>query len=367
MLIGADEAFNHQAPLPHAVVASSDPAWRERYWISLQDTVRQHTMLTCGLGKYPNQNVLEGFVCVVHDGVQRNVRMSQAIAGRPDSMSVGPWHIEIVKPFEELRLVLDENPSGIALNVTWHGEMTPSLEDRHFEVSRGRIVHDLVRYVQHGRASGTVQTPTASLTLDAAEWWGERDHSWGVRPIPAGPGAPPGVPPEWRFLMFLPVQFETFAVHIYLYETADGRPLHLSAAICGRQGEPLRSDVVVGIHHDLTWDEQAPVLTLVGGGVRLELASGEVLDIDLNARPARAYLRGGGYQLDHGQWKGEEHLEHDVYDQSDADVIRKIVMASSDHFLEATCRGERGFGIMEYVVRRSHQRYGGAATPSARS
>jgi hypothetical protein len=56
------EYFHHQAALPHAMVGSSDPSWRERYWISIQDTENRDTVLTCGIGQYPNQDVQEAFV-----------------------------------------------------------------------------------------------------------------------------------------------------------------------------------------------------------------------------------------------------------------------------------------------------------------
>jgi hypothetical protein len=44
------------------MVGSSDPSWRERYWISIQDTENRDTVLTCGIGQYPNQDVQEAFV-----------------------------------------------------------------------------------------------------------------------------------------------------------------------------------------------------------------------------------------------------------------------------------------------------------------
>ena len=34
MLTPPDEHFTHQVPLAHAMVGSSDPGWRERYWVS---------------------------------------------------------------------------------------------------------------------------------------------------------------------------------------------------------------------------------------------------------------------------------------------------------------------------------------------
>jgi hypothetical protein len=55
LLTPPDEYFTHQVAYPHAMVGSSDPAWRERYWISIQDTAGKDTVPTLGLGQYPNQ------------------------------------------------------------------------------------------------------------------------------------------------------------------------------------------------------------------------------------------------------------------------------------------------------------------------
>jgi hypothetical protein len=71
-LSGADEYFTHQTALPHTMVATSDPSWRERYWVSFQDTGSGDTVLTLGLGRYPNQDVMEAFVCLSRAGRQTN-------------------------------------------------------------------------------------------------------------------------------------------------------------------------------------------------------------------------------------------------------------------------------------------------------
>ena len=57
MLTPPDESFTHQASVPHAMVGSSDPSWRERYWVSLQDVESGDTVLSFGLGHYPNQDL----------------------------------------------------------------------------------------------------------------------------------------------------------------------------------------------------------------------------------------------------------------------------------------------------------------------
>ena len=70
LLTPPDEYFTHQVAYPHAVVGTSDPSWRERYWLSMQNTETKDVVLTCGIGHYPNQNVQEAFAVVSMPGVR---------------------------------------------------------------------------------------------------------------------------------------------------------------------------------------------------------------------------------------------------------------------------------------------------------
>lgn len=133
-----DEYFTHQVAYPHAMVGSSDPSWRERCWISIQDTVGKDTVLTLGLGQYPNQDVQEGFAVLSTGGRQHNLRVARALSPHNDRMHVGPLRVEVVKPFEKLRFILDENASGLAFDITWISTFEPLLEGRHFQISRSR-------------------------------------------------------------------------------------------------------------------------------------------------------------------------------------------------------------------------------------
>lgn len=369
-LSGSDETFTHQVSYPHAIVGSSDPSWRERYWISLQDTRNLDTVLTLGLGHYPNQDVQEGFAVLSHRGVQRNVRLSRTLSPHNDRMQIGPLHVELVRPYRELRFVLDDNPSGLAFDITWTSDLEPVLESRHSQVSRNRVVHDAIRYVQLGRAAGTISSPDGTLELAPVTWWGERDHSWGTRPLPRAAGAPPGARPEWRMLMFCPVQFADFGVHIYLYEAEPGRPLHLSAGLCHRFGADVADDPVIDVQHDLTWVAGEPAVTLSGGEIRVTLTSGRTLALRLRAQPGRAHLRGGGYEgwdgWFQGHWKGESTLEHDVWDLTDRDQFYRYAKAGSDHLIEVEHDGQTGYGIMEYIVLPGYDRYQDAL-PAPRS
>lgn len=361
-LLGSDESFRHQVALPHALVGSSDPSWRERYWISFQDVVRRDLVFSCGFGQYPNQNVQEAFVVVSDGHRQRNLRLARALSSDPERLRIGPLSIEVVRPFEELRLVLEDNPSGIAFDVRWLGRLDPILEERHFEISGTRVTHDAIRYVQHGRAQGTLTSPDGSRELDPATWWTERDHSWGTRPLPRSAGAPPGARPHWRFLAFCPIQFDDFGFHLYLYEGSDGRIQHLSAGLARPLGSTRPEfPPVVNVTHDLEWATGSQTVTLRGGVIRLELADGQTLRFELKAASARAHLRGGGYEgwngWLQGHWKGEDSLEHEVWDLDDPANAYRYAKAGNDHLVEVTHGDRVGHGIIEYMVLQGHERY----------
>ena len=363
-LTAPDEFFNHQVAYPHAVVSNSDPAWRERYWISLHDVVQRNFILSAGFGKYPNQDVMEAFVIVQHGSTQRNLRLSRQLTPGSDQMAVGCFSVEVVEPLKTLRFRLGANPSGILADFTWHASMPAMLEHKHFEVSRTRVSHDLIRYVQLGRISGQASTPEGQFVFTPESTWAERDHSWGVRPMAPVAGEPPVASVAWNFLAFCPLQFSTFALHFYLFESQQGRPTHLSACMVHADGKPAQQ--INWLDHDLEWVADAPVKTLKGGRVTLHFDDGRPLLVELSALPPRVYLRGGGYGVDQGRWKGETHLEHEAWDLSVAADLKGYAASSADHMLEARCAGESGFGIIEYMVRRGHQRYGGGgARPAA--
>ncbi len=361
MLTPPDELMGHQVSFPHAVVGSSDPSWRERYWVSFQDVDGGETVLTLGLGKYPNHDVMEGFACVAFDGRQHNVRLSRRLGADSHVLRVGPLSAEVLDPFRHLRFVLDDNDSGIAFEIDWTSAFTPFLEDRHIETSGPRITHDLIRYVQVGRAAGSLRVGSTDLDLAPATWWGERDHSWGVRPLPAAPGAPPSGRPDWRFLLFLPIQFADYGFHLYLFEDGEGHPTHRSCGFMAHDEGPGR-ERLARLTHDLSWEVGAATPTLVGGTVDVELIGGRRLRLDLEARPGRVFLRGGGYGgyegWYQGHWKGELDLVHEVWDLADVDAQRARGAYSADHLVRVTADGETGHGIAEYMVLPGHHRYG---------
>lgn len=372
MFLGAaDEYFTHQTALPHAMVATSDPSWRERYWVSFQDTVSGETVLSLGIGRYPNQDVMEAFACLSDGERQTNVRLSRSLLPDSHGIQVGPMSCEIVEPLQQLRFALGDNDSGLSFELTFDATFEPILEGKFFQVSRARTTYDAIRYVQHGRASGVICTPDGErIEVTPDRWWAERDHSWGTRPLPRADGQPPGERPEWRFLLFAPLQLPDFGLHVYLQESEPGKPVHLSAGLTGSPGVGGTDPVIVGVEHDLEWETGAAAPTLVGGNLSLLLLGGDRIDLTLAARPGRAHLRGGGYEgwngWKQGHWRGDLTAEHDQWDLSDRANFYRYAKAGSDHLVDVRHGDQIGHGIIEYMVLPG---YGGyqAALPPPRS
>lgn len=108
-----DDQFTHQVPLTHDSVSVSDPNWRERMWISAQDTTHKELLVECGMGHYPNRDVQEAWASVATPERQINFRATRRL--RPDFavMAVGPFRIEVIEPLRILHLVLEGNESGL--------------------------------------------------------------------------------------------------------------------------------------------------------------------------------------------------------------------------------------------------------------
>ncbi|GAA10564.1 hypothetical protein [Gordonia alkanivorans] len=364
----ADEYFTHQTALTHAMVATSDPSWRERYWVSFQDTESGDTVLTLGLGRYPNQDVMEAFACFSSGERQTNLRLSRTLLPDSHGMTVGPLSCEIVEPLAQLRFTLDDNDSGLRFDITFEATFEPMLEGRFFQISRARATYDAIRYVQHGRARGWIVTPDGRrIEVTPDRWWAERDHSWGTRPLPRAEGQPPGERPEWKMLMFAPLQLPDLAVHMYLQESRPGEPVHLSASAIRPPGDNRELPPIVAVDHDLKWAEDAAAPTLLGGRVVLTLLGGETTELEITACKGRAHLRGGGYEgwngWRQGQWRGELTAEHDEWDLTDRDNFYRYAKAGSDHLVEVRHGDDVGYGVIEYMVLPGYGRYEEALPP----
>jgi len=180
-LTDSDEFLNHQIVNTHAVVGSADRAWTEKVWFML---ARKDGAMAAsfGLGKYANRGVLDGFAGVQVGTTQRTLRASRVLAPRLEYMDVGPLAYQIVEPFKQVRITCAENAAQpVSFDLTFHATMPAFFENRDVVIAGGRTASDVIRYHQPGNVSGWIEIEGERIAIDADDWFGFRDHSWGVR------------------------------------------------------------------------------------------------------------------------------------------------------------------------------------------
>ncbi|MXY73264.1 MAG: hypothetical protein F4Y97_09575, partial [Dehalococcoidia bacterium] len=152
MLIKADEYPFHQIAESFAAVHTSDKHWNDGHYICLCD-MDGNVSLVSTVRLYQNTNVLDGFVCIRHEGMQYNIRVSRQL--RPDfEYRVGPLRVELVEPMKAIRLVLEPNDYGISCDIVCHTVGRPY----HGPLSTNRIdgwlLMERMTYEVAGRAEG---------------------------------------------------------------------------------------------------------------------------------------------------------------------------------------------------------------------
>jgi hypothetical protein len=230
-LVPADEYFTHQTVATFASVASSDPGWTEKVWMTVH--LRDGSLQACfGLGKYTNRGVYDTAGGVSRGTDQWTVRASRTLSAEPNGASAGPLHYEVVEPLKSVRAVLEPNEhAAVSFDLTWQGATPPSLEIPWPERSADgyRITHDTLRYHQMGTAAGWIEVDGVRTQVTPDNSFSVRDHSWGIRPdvgLPT-PGLPRGPRPHRALVTWAPM---------LLYRD-DGTPYSLFAFLQRREGD----------------------------------------------------------------------------------------------------------------------------------
>jgi hypothetical protein len=104
-LVGADEGLNHQIIDTFATLSESDLTWTEKIWGSIAK-LDASMQVDCGLGKYQNRGIIDGFGGVSRGREQWTVRASRELRSAPEELAIGPVRYEIVEPLEQVRFVL---------------------------------------------------------------------------------------------------------------------------------------------------------------------------------------------------------------------------------------------------------------------
>ena len=293
-LTPADEGFVHQLPEPLRVVSTEHHHWRESYFFVTHDQHVDSDVVVVAMATYPARASLDALVLGRVDGDLLFAHHQRPAGDDPHDTAVGAVTVEVVRPFEELRLTVAPH-DGFEADLTFRARTAPyGLRRGQLRDGEGSLLWDQSHMIQSGTFEGHYRRGGKSVVVD--RWLGQRDHSWGVRDH--------GRIPMW---MWLAVQLPDGMLGVWHWELADGSRVFTDGCWASAGGgAPVP---VVDFHHDLRWtgEEGAPVswgvdgATVAGlaGTVVFELAGGSRVALSAHGRWCAPYrpFYGGGQHL----------------------------------------------------------------------
>ena len=335
MLTALDETLHHQVPLTFDHVMTSDHRFYDR---QLMGGFRRDGSLAflAAITFFKNMNVAEGFVMIQRDSAQQyNVRLTKQLRPLPvdGSTKVGPLRLEIVRPFEELRFTLEVGDHPIALDITYRNILPAHLEAAHFSRLDGRMDSDYMRYHQLGTISGSLTVE--GVKYEADNWYGWRDHSWGVRPNVGGYEPSTGTKTvggvsaasrtggKGLFMFYLGFWNGREGGSFSVIEDGDGGRVYTNGQVSKADGAHL---AVVGVDYDVTFKPGTRVFETLD--TRLTLEDGSLWRVKATSVGRPWVYRGGGYDsgFEDGKAQGVYRsrdllIEADEYDITDPELV----------------------------------------------
>ena len=297
-----DEYLIHQIFDFIDAVESDDPNFQDRFFFTCHNT--DGTLeLMAGLGVYPNVNVMDGFICVRHDGVQRNIRLSRHLKGDRANTEIGPLAFKVLEPHKRWGIYLGDNDYGIGCSLEFEGRVPPYSHSNE-TVRREQQTQGMVHYTQEGRYSGSITFEGQQFKVDGS--LGPRDRSWGIRHTTGV-----GLPPTAGIYMWNHAQFSTCSL-VFIYIESGDRALHIcTGAILNDDGSIIP---LVEMRHRIDFIPGLRAYT----GMELLFKDADGKERRVIAKPIShiAYMSGGGYDGRHGLDRGPLHIEGERWDVS---------------------------------------------------
>ena len=358
MLNRLDDYPIHQTPEPIAHPATSDRNVYDRTWFNGY-TPDGSRYFGIGMAIYPHRGVLDGaFSVVERNGRQHAFYGSRRAPLERTDMRVGPLRIEVVEPMRRTRVVLDDNESGIACDLTFSARTAPIQEARQTLWHGARRLMDATRFDQFGRWSGTVRHPDGEFTVDDDAWIGTKDRSWGVRRVgePEAGGAPATAIPS-AFFLWAPLVWDDHVSHAIFFDGPHGEALV-------REGieAPLyaaESDIPTALEgtdermataaHRVTYHPG----TRLAAAAEIDLVNTQGRTRTIALEPLlRFQMKGLGYghpQWGQGMWKGELATGSESFDPAEVDLLARENI-HVQQVVRATDGERTGVGVLEQVV-----------------
>lgn len=332
MLTPLDDTLRHVLPTTFDHAFSSDPRFFDRYWFAIYNPDGSEPAINTGMCSYLNMNVLDGYASIIDQGIQHNLRVSReyrpyVFNADPNVSEVGPLRVTVVEPFKVIRLECAPNEFGISYDMEWRAVIDAHEEIPNYTRVRGRMNQNYLRYNQVAVVNGWIEV--AGVRTEMKDWWGGRDHSWGIRTDVAGGEPVTGIDPPrgqvgtlWSWLIFGTIGNNGTCGYVQLQER-DDRPTYVEGRLAWPSGagrDELHADDVrldFECYPGTRRFSKATWTAIVDDGPD----AGE-WTIDIVPISHSLAMKGLGYSLGYtdekgfGVWRGENHVEYDQYDVS---------------------------------------------------
>ena len=318
MLTALDDTLWHQLPTTFDHVWTSDPRFYDRYWFAIYSGDGR-VAIQITMGAYRNMNVLDAGAVMIVDGKQYNLRVSRSLNGSVETVC-GPVRISPIEALKSFEITIEPGGEGeLHGRIQWECVEPAREEHPHYTRLQGRTVEDYRRFDQIGMASGFLEVEGKRVEID--NWWSCRDHSWGVRrgmgiPEPVtGPKLP--LSEKGHVMSFLFFSTTAMSGHLLFQGRGDDAPYTTGVVTRGATEEfdhATNIALEVELHEGTRRFRRAGVVATFEDGKQLQL---EVL-----AQGPSIAMQGLGYSGGYndgrglGAWRGESHLESDIWDVS---------------------------------------------------
>lgn len=357
MLNRLDDYHIHQTSDPVAVPMSSDRNVYDRAWYNGYSNDGAY-YFGFGLTFYPHRSLLDCHFSIVERGGRQHCFFgSRRAPAERTEMTVGPLRYEILEPMRSVRLVLDDNESGISCDLVFEALSPAILEPKLVFWSGNRRVRDSSRFAQFGRWSGTIRHPDGEILVEPLKCRATKDRSWGIRSLGEPEGGAPPLPSDraGMFFVWAPFFWEDHATHALIYENADGQPIQRSGFTVPLLGSG--KDIPADGEHGEHLADVAARVRYAPDTRQVAYAELDLIDTRQQTRTIRCeplltfYMKGLGYnhpKWAQGIWHGEMALGHETFDPASIDVmvrenmhVQQVVRLSD---------GERhGIGAFEHI------------------
>lgn len=356
MLNKLDDYPIHQTPEPIAHPATSDRNVYDRTWFNGYANDGSY-YFGIGMAIYPHRGILDCAFSVVEQGGRQHCFYGsrRAPLERTD-MSVGPFRIEIIEPMKRVRVVLEDNKSGVSCDLTFSARTASIQEGRQTLWSGARRVMDATRFDQFGRWNGVVRHPDGEIKVSDDMCFGTKDRSWGVRRVgePETGGAP--VIPGGIFFLWAPLVWDDHISHAIFFDGPKGEalvregivaPLYKSEADVPGV-EDGRDQRMATARHRVTYVPG----TRLASSAEIDLVDHDGQTRTIELEPVLKFqMKGLGYthpEWGQGMWKGELETGGESFDPRQVDPLQPENI-HVQQVVRAHDGARQGIGVLEQI------------------